>query len=113
MPDIAALNDNDLLRDTPVGDLEVVMWCGEPAVAIKNPHAPDRPGRIVHTLGKGSVLDAIYGKRFFEGAQVLEAYAQRAAQRDASNQRENDLRRQDFRRDMRKWLWRHDGGGFR
>lgn len=113
MPDIDALNDPELLSDTPIGDLEVIRWCGELSVAIKNRHDPERPGRIVHTLGSGGVLDAIYGKRFFEGAQVLEAYGRQAEIRQASAQRENDLRRQDFRRDFRKWLWRNDGGGLR
>jgi hypothetical protein len=113
--DAGALNDAELLTGTPIGDLVVRRYgrgAGVCVVAVVDRHDPDRPARQVHVIdpGKagGGVLDAIYGKRFWESAAVQKLYADA---HDAVDEREAQraaLHSKDFQDELARWLGRSD-----
>jgi hypothetical protein len=107
--DTDALNDPELLRDTPLGDLEVKLFHDEPAVWIRGRHEPARGARVVHMVDQRTgVLGALYGKHVFLQRAVQQAYGDRKEAVAASGARENVVQRRAFRTDFMRWL-RKDG----
>lgn len=103
MIDLYAVNRDPLLRNTPLGDLQVVLHCGRICVGIKNPHNPSAPPRIVYESGRwGNPWAAIYGKRTHELTFVQQLAAQQEAQRMASYQRDDEQLDADLRREQEK-----------
>lgn len=79
--DLRLINSDPILRDTPIGRLRVERYGRGPKAwfaVVKLPHGkydPNGPGTIIKTLEPGSsVLDAIYGKRFWERAEVFDRW---------------------------------------
>lgn len=106
--DLEPLNDPELCRDTPIGDLVVMNWCGRPHVAIVD--RPDAAPRIVHVLEPGStVLDAIYGKRTFELPWLLEFLAEEQDAQRRFLERDDEQLSEDIIHEQEKLERRVDG----
>ncbi len=102
MLDLDAVNADPMLRDTPLGDLKVIMWGGEPAVAIINRHDPDAFPRVVHMVAEGGILAAMYGRRFWEQREVRAAYERKEERRIESAASVKADRNADIERDFVK-----------
>lgn len=111
---LEALNDPELLDDTPIGRLRVIAWGGRPAVAIMHPHDPERVKRVIHMLKPfENPLNAIYGKRAFEGQSVWAKY-QRALERERKSQEsKRDDMSKDLQADINKQLEKSWDGSFK
>lgn len=110
MPDLDALNDPDLLSDTPIGDLEVrVLWGQFVGVCIKG---ETKPGRCIHTLDPRGVLTAIYGKRTFEQASVRRLYQQQAEAEQTSAASHDEQRAHVLNSEMLRLIRRHGKADF-
>lgn len=111
--EIDDLNDPELLDDTPIGRLRVVRWCGAPAVAIMDEHEPEIAKRVIYMLKPGeNPLNAIYGKRTFEQANVLAAYNIAKDRREKRQERTVEDLRKDTRADVKKQLEKSWDGSF-
>lgn len=111
MPDIDALNDRNMLTNLPVGEAEVVMWCGAPALAIKNIFSHDLPPTIVHSMDDGSgVLDGLYGKAWWSQAQHRDLYTRHNDAVKARDERNTELHRRDFKLELARFMRRHQDG---
>ncbi len=113
--DLEALNDPDLVRDTPIGDLVVRRFGGVAhGVGVVNKHDAER-SRLIHIVepwkqGAG-VLDAIYGKRFFESEAVVAIHERANAARVERDERKSALVSADMRRGLERFLNRHGDDG--
>lgn len=107
--DASCLDDQSLLADTPTGRLCVIMFAGAPWVARRHPHDPDRPPQLIQEVTpEQGVLDAIYGKAFWEQSAHRKAYERFQDAKAESAARTTEAHRRDFRRELRKYLWRHE-----
>jgi hypothetical protein len=98
---LTAINDDELLHETPIGRLKVVRMRNWLGVAVVDPRTGKE--RVIHELKRGgTVLDAVYGKRAHEAGPVQRMYAQRRAEADESRQRLLD----DISKDQQKGLGR-------
>lgn len=106
------LNDEDVLGDTPIGHLRVVPWGGGLAVGVMDKHEPTIVRRIVHQLSPGeNPLNAIYGKRTFEGSSVWAALQRAIGQRKRREEGIRDDLAKDARIDVQKALEKSWDGG--
>jgi hypothetical protein len=107
---VDALNDRDLLDDTPLGDLVVVQMRGFVGVGVVDRHDPEKPPRIIHVVepnkARGTVLDALYGKHFWAQKAVQKLYTKAQEQLDVRIAREEADQGKSFREGMRRWLQR-------
>lgn len=108
--DVDALNDRDLLDDTPIGDLVVKYFGTLAGVGICDRHDRERRPRLVHVVdpnkrGHG-VLDAIYGKRFFEDEAVVALHDRANEASLAKRQGARQLVRSDMMRGLERFLAR-------
>lgn len=111
MPDLDALNDRDMLTDLPVGECEVIMWCGAPALAVRNIFSDDLPGTVIHSMDDGSgILDGLYGKAFWSQAQHREMYAAHNEAVAARDERNLTTLRRDFKLELSRFVRRHQDG---
>lgn len=104
MLDLDAINADPMLQDSPLGDLKIVMWGGEPAVAVINRHDPERLPHILHMVADGGVLSAMYGKRFWEQGAIQAAYDKAAELRTGAYERDKADRGRDAERDFLKFI---------
>ena len=104
MPDLAAYNADPALRDTPLGDLVVVMLGRDPAVGIVDRIDPSRSPRVIHMLSEGGVFASCYGKRWWEQAAVKALYDGKHEAHLASYEREEAARSVDLEHDVTRWL---------
>jgi len=73
MIDLDAVNADPLLKDTPLGDLQVVVFGRRVVVSVD--------GKIIYEMGRyGNPWGAVYGKRAHEATY---AQAQMVAEREA------------------------------
>ncbi len=107
MADVDAINDRDLLTDTPIGDV-VVQHFGElVGVAIVNRHDSERAPRLIHVVeGQRGVLDAFYGKQFFADEAVVAVHTRAAEKATARHKRRSALVSSDMRRGLERFLSR-------
>lgn len=109
MADVDALNDRDLLTDTPIGDVVVQHFGDLVGVAIVNRHDSERAPRLIHVVeGQRGVLDAFYGKQFFAEEAVVAVHARAAERSTARQERHSALVSADMRRGLEKFLARGD-----
>lgn len=107
---LETLNDHSVL-DTPIGTLRVIDWCGQAAVAIMDKHDDERVCRVIHMLKPHeNPLSAVYGKRTLEQARVLGAYAAVVDARLGSVQGHKEDGRADLRREVKRFLFKHEDG---
>jgi hypothetical protein len=110
--DVDALNDRSLLADTPIGELRVFRYGPGVAVGVVDRHRPEKQPMVLHIVNptekRGTVLDAIYGKRFWEDAAVIAVHAQAAEQLSARDAKNEELFDGDFAREIEGWLKRDD-----
>ena len=107
--DVGALNDCDLLNDTPIGDLVVVQMRGYVGVGVVDRHDPERKApRCIHVVepskARGTVLDALYGKHFWAQKAVQKLYTKAQEQLDVRKARDEADQSKTFRAEMRRWL---------
>jgi len=102
--DLDALNTPELVRDTPIGDLVVKRFGGVQGVGVCHWHVPEKSPRLIHVVDPtkrgGGVLDAIYGKRFWECDAVVEVHARAQEVVDKRLERNNALVSADLTREM-------------
>jgi hypothetical protein len=110
--DWTALDDGALLRDTPTGKLAVREFGGSPWVVRLNMHDESRPPQLLHEVGS-SVLDALYGKAFWELDAHRRAYERMNDAVKASQERARADSSRSLRRELKKYLWRHPTAGDR
>jgi hypothetical protein len=102
---LAAINDDPLLHETPIGRLKVVRMRGWLGVAVIDPHTGKE--RVVHELKRGgTVLDAVYGKRWAEAGAVQRAYAATRERAEESRQRVLEDISKDQRAGLRRFFAR-------
>lgn len=107
MADVDALNDREMLTDTPIGDVVVKYFGDLVGVAIVNRHDSERSPRLIHIVeGRKGVLDAFYGKQFFADEAVVGVHARAAERRQNSADRHSALVSSDMRRELEKFLAR-------
>jgi len=103
-----ALNDREVLDDTPIGTLRVVEWGDTMCVAVMKHTAPDEVFKIVHTLSPGeNPLNAVYGKRLFETPAIGALYDAQAETAASSAARAAELVGKDFRKAALGFLHKH------
>jgi hypothetical protein len=83
MIDLDAVNADPLLKDTPIGDLQVVLFGQRIVVSVDS--------KIVYEMGRyGNPWGAIYGKRAHEATYAQAQMAAEREAREASVRRESD-----------------------
>lgn len=98
---LTAINDDPLLHETPIGRLKVVKMRGWTGVAVVDPHTGRE--RVIHELKRGgTVLDAVYGKRWAEAGPIQRAYAQTRERAEEARKRVLE----DISKDQRKGIAR-------
>jgi hypothetical protein len=110
---IAALNDMEVLGDTPIGFLRVVEWGDGAAVAIMHDDDRSKVKRIIHQLEPGeNPLNAVYGKRLREQRQVAKLIEQADETRKARLEGKKADNKKDFVKEVERFLNKHwDGSG--
>lgn len=84
MLDLYAVNADPILKDTPIGDLEVRHLSNRIVVAID--------GSVIYEMGpRNNPWAAIYGKRAHEHTYALQLMAVEAENKQAAMEREREM----------------------
>lgn len=95
MLDLDAVNMDPVLRDTPIGDLEVKRHINRIVVAID--------GTIVYESGpKGNPWGAVYGKRPHEHTYALQLMEREQDAKRGALEREEAMIREDLIREQER-----------